>query len=1187
MSVLRMNRSEYSYLDLTVMPFLRRKVISSDAAILFDEDITKVLWANAVGTELFGGNGIFGLLGLELSEKHSLVRQLKNAARQINDRDPVERGFRVARGLKSELMQGELTKTLLPNGEESLLLVFGAHGKSTKMREHELAVMAVDALDDFADAAAIVDEYGLVLASSAGFDTLDIDADTLETLIGVVAREDDRLVKRKIEIGSGHFAAAGLGRIRDTPGRFLIVIADTNDQPNEVDEDVVSSDPSQEPEMRGLLLDSHDDSEKDDFLETRADDGPLPPWLEEDEVIQEHSSIDAPITAEVEASKTASEPAPAFVRSDQEEASAPTPDRSDLISQQAKTKESGSLLDRWYFSDNTEKSISAKTEPPKDDQDTASNNKQKPEADVFKTSASLEQETNNEEENTKPIFDPTLPDLPALAANDASEAEGDIIERNELTPSDEAPVVSETPFQQPRRFAFSIDRFQVIKSVSPELAAAVGEHSGNILDKHWKAISKERGFDENDAILSVLEKADTWSGKSVLWPVDETDMVVPVDLAALPVFDRERNFDGFRGFGVIRMDDAIVDPNGLGFQIAAETAPDELAKDTDAKTSQSDIDDDSAFARPVWGTNLDAEDREELSSGHIEEEAKAPTSDSWQQPKADNVFQLSSGRKPVNSENRNIEPAVDDGSDEQLSGKEQRAFSEISRSLIEKTQSEDISGDEAELAPSPENSPLASAPLLETLPVPLFVYRADKTLFANDALLKLTGYASTQEIADAGGIEALLSDRNALNTSDAKGMKLIKKDGAKIDIRSRLTSISWEDDKALCLTFAEILGGPVEEKAALDMIRVSELENILETAADGILVIDQDGKIESLNASGEALFGLEQKSVIGKSFGKLFATESRQALETYIRDLNAPGVSGVMNQGQQVIGVEAGGGLIPLFATLGRVGNSNRYCAVLRDLTEWKKNEEELVEAKRNAETASEQKSEFLSRISHEIREPLTAIIGFSDVMIEERFGKIDNERYREYLKDINRSGIHVLDLVNDLLDISKIEAGKLELSYEAVDLNQLAAETVALLQPQANNKRILIRTSLSRAVPKVVADARSVRQIILNLVSNAINHSPKNSQVIVSTTFEANSEVGLRIRDTGEGMSEEEIQRALQPFTQVGSSNKAGHTGSGLGLPLTKALIEANRAYFELESTPGEGTIAHIQFPSQRVLAD
>jgi signal transduction histidine kinase len=306
-----------------------------------------------------------------------------------------------------------------------------------------------------------------------------------------------------------------------------------------------------------------------------------------------------------------------------------------------------------------------------------------------------------------------------------------------------------------------------------------------------------------------------------------------------------------------------------------------------------------------------------------------------------------------------------------------------------------------------------------------------------------------------------------------------------------------------------------------------------------------------------------------------------------MRELKEPGVAGLINNGREVIGLHAKGGLIPLFVTLGRMGNEEKFCAVLRDMTPWKKAEEELVSARRAAETASEQKSDFLARVSHEIRTPLNAIIGFSDVMIEERFGPIGNERYRGYLRDINRSGVHVLDLINDLLDISKIEAGKMELSYEAVDLNQLVAETVALLQPQANGERIIIRTSLSRAVPRVVADARSIRQIILNLVSNAIKFTPANGQVIISTVYEGNGEVVMRVRDTGRGMSDREIEQAMKPFHQINVMDEKRGQGTGLGLPLTKALVEANRAYFDLESTPGEGTIAHVHFPTQRVLAD
>ena len=260
---------------------------------------------------------------------------------------------------------------------------------------------------------------------------------------------------------------------------------------------------------------------------------------------------------------------------------------------------------------------------------------------------------------------------------------------------------------------------------------------------------------------------------------------------------------------------------------------------------------------------------------------------------------------------------------------------------------------------------------------------------------------------------------------------------------------------------------------------------------------------------------------------------------------------------------------------------------MLRDITHWKKAEEDLVAARRQAELASDQKTDFLAKISHEIRTPLNAIIGFSEIMLEERFGKIAIDRYREYLRDINRSGSHVLELVNDLLDISKIEAGKLELDFSEVKLNDIIAEGVALTQPQANRDHIIIRTSLSGAVPPVVADPRSVRQIILNLVSNAIKYTKSGGQVIVSTVFEETGEVVLRVRDTGIGMSESEITTALMPFRRVQTIAHHQGEGTGLGLPLTKALVEANRAQFSIESTPGEGTLVEIYFPSTRVLTE
>jgi PAS domain S-box-containing protein len=343
-----------------------------------------------------------------------------------------------------------------------------------------------------------------------------------------------------------------------------------------------------------------------------------------------------------------------------------------------------------------------------------------------------------------------------------------------------------------------------------------------------------------------------------------------------------------------------------------------------------------------------------------------------------------------------------------------------------------------------------------------------------------------------------------------------------------------------------------------------------------------------MNRSAEALFGFDSGEIEGRNFTTLFAPESHRAAMDYLDGLASNGVASVLNDGREMIGRVREGGLIPLFMTLGRVAESGeKFCAVFRDITQWKRAEEELVHARRQAERASSAKSEFLAKISHEIRTPLNSIIGFAEVMIEERLGPIANERYREYLRDIHTSGGHLVSLINDLLDLSKIEAGKLELSFGSVDLNELASQSMALMQPQANRDRIIIRTALTPGLPPVVADARSIRQIVLNLLSNSIRFTPPGGQVIVSTTLTEDGEVHLRVRDTGVGMSEAEIRTALEPFRQIttGGREKAG--GTGLGLPLTKALVEANRATFSIKSTVNAGTLVEIAFPSPRVLAE
>ena len=175
--------------------------------------------------------------------------------------------------------------------------------------------------------------------------------------------------------------------------------------------------------------------------------------------------------------------------------------------------------------------------------------------------------------------------------------------------------------------------------------------------------------------------------------------------------------------------------------------------------------------------------------------------------------------------------------------------------------------------------------------------------------------------------------------------------------------------------------------------------------------------------------------------------------------------------------------------------------------------------AKRLKATAA--KNEFLTKVSHEIRTPLNTITGFAEVIMAERFGPVGNERYREYVKDIHAAGTHLVALLNDLVDLSRIESGKAELNFANISLNALTQQCVGIMQPQANKARIIIRTALTPALPHVVADERSMRQIVLNLLSNSIRLTGPGGQVIVSTAYSDSREAVLRVRDTGTGMSE------------------------------------------------------------------
>jgi len=773
------------------------------------------------------------------------------------------------------------------------------------------------------------------------------------------------------------------------------------------------------------------------------------------------------------------------------------------------------------------------------------------------------------------IAEARLSEMPHVAAEEVAAEENvetDEEPREEISPAEESlptletasattePVKATEPAPLPRRFVWQTDAEGRFTSVSPELAAVVGELPAAIVGLDWNEAGAQLDIDGTTAVAEAVARRDTWSGVSVHWPIEGSELVRPVDLAALPAFDRERRFLGYRGFGVFR------DPTPRPAK-----APAPVREEPPAITS-----------KPL----------EKAEPGVLPRFAEpAPKVRMQFGKRTEKIVPLHKPETPRPS----------------LTPVERSAFREIAKAIGARMQRVNVPAPGKTNEPTPPPAPVqALVPIrsfpggeraiLDRLPVGVVVHRGGHILYANRAVLEWTGTASVNELAD-GGLERLFANGQGFadETGESSRPVALRGPGATtIPVDARLISATWDGETALVYFLSRASVADHERLEATELAlrdaeaSTREMRAILDTATDGVALLDREGHVLGMNRSAEALFGFDSGEIEGRNFTVLFAPESHRAALDYLDGLASNGVASVLNDGREVIGRVREGGLIPLFMTLGRVGDhGEKFCAVFRDITQWKRAEEELVQARRQAERANSAKSEFLAKISHEIRTPLNAIIGFAEVMMEERLGPVANERYREYLKDIHTSGEHLISLVNDLLDLSKIEAGKLDLVFSSVDLNEIASQSMALMQPQANRERIIIRTALSTDLPPVVADARSIRQIVLNLLSNSIRFTPPGGQVIVSTTLTDDGEVHLRVRDTGIGMTEAEIKTALEPFRQVATTGRGKEGGTGLGLPLTKALAEANRASFSIKSTKNAGTLVEIAFPSTRVLAE
>ncbi|SER94644.1 PAS domain-containing sensor histidine kinase [Rhizobium sp. NFR03] len=1344
----------YPFIDIAVHERVRDHFARGDAAILFAPDLSRVLWSNGEGAALFGLASIYDFLDGGLTGGSSAAsvafRQLQSTARQLREPGETRRFLmRISAGFQSVTVNAELALIDVRAGERAILFTAPRLASSRTGRAVPLAETAARMISGFDDPdthMAVLDGAGAVLASSPQFPALGMTQQTLLSLVEAVDRDSDWLLKRPVPTGKGTLPAA-IGKVSADPALHLLFAVETIlghmdatsefSVPVETAASVVAVETLAPTEAAHVEMDDAS-AEIDEPAFQTSDD------------------VDAASNASLNDIESDAEENLAAATEDE----APLDETPDVGEEHTGPEEAALTVDEADV----------------------------PDADVHDGVDEPEPSGADEEQAFSEVVDAVSEEVVVTDGLPVEpRPEVDAIDSGDIAPVEPAAFAFD-PAMRSIRFVWKIGADGRFSEISREFALAVGPQAADVLGRSFADLAVQFALDPDGTIVELLNRRDTWSGKTVLWPVEGEALSVPVDLAALPTYSRNREFDGFRGFGIVRVSDAVADPSARGLNLAAlpDVADDgeqdehafiELPEETPAlpeedivgDTRRETLEDDGVFfvatdddvsvadeipanetvtddldhpsedglprdpfmgerpalklvetpsrqhsdkvvqiddarpastetltrseqaafreiarqltttfgkraeppdsaaegeaeageqaaADPATAAEYDVQPEEpvaEVTVGETSDEASQDTAADAEEPEAtsaDPVSPLAGGLADEDTpadaaehdEDADDEEAVAEPEDlpvDDVPAAEAETASVSEIRLDEKTQ--DSEAAENEMFESDDGAGdkdvVLSPAMIDRLEGAVLIHSGDELYHANAAFLELTGYQTLQDLRVEGGIDALFvgEDEGILDVPPG-AMMMIRNDGRLVPVTARLQAMRFEEKGValmMSLALVEIPPGDVslgegaddlppeggiaadaaashaeaseaadrgwssiadqaaiaEAEARVEALRIEteELRSILETATDGVVVMGSDGDIRSLNRSANALFNYNDADVIGKPFATLFAHESQRAVMDYLAGLAGHGVASVLNDGREVIGREASGGFIPLFMTMGRLSSSSGYCAVIRDITQWKRTEEELRSAKRAAETANAHKTDFLARVSHEIRTPLNAIIGFSDMMASEHFGPIGSARYIEYASDIGRSGRHVLDIVNDLLDISKIEAGEMELEFAAVEINEAVSEAVSLVQPQANAQRVIIRTSLSTSVPNVVADNRSIKQIALNILANAIRFTPAGGQIVVSTAYEANGSVMLRIRDTGIGMTRTELEQAMKPFRQVTTGTRMRGEGTGLGLPLTKAMAEANRALFAINSAPNEGTLVEITFPSQRVLAN
>lgn len=361
------------------------------------------------------------------------------------------------------------------------------------------------------------------------------------------------------------------------------------------------------------------------------------------------------------------------------------------------------------------------------------------------------------------------------------------------------------------------------------------------------------------------------------------------------------------------------------------------------------------------------------------------------------------------------------------------------------------------------------------------------------------------------------------------------------------------------------------------------LTSIFDVSEIGIVVTDHNRRIVKVNDSFVRIYGWERDELMGHDIVDIIeAGEQEQARRNYDEFIG----SGIRSSGEMRLMRRDGSIANALFTTATLELSQRRRFQVttVMDITLRKQMEVSLRLAKEQADAANHAKSAFLANMSHELRTPLNAIIGFSEMMVKETFGPLGHAKYQEYLGDIHMSARHLLEIINEVLDMSKIEAGRVELDEQEIDVGALINSVIRIMASRAFSSGLEIQEQIAPGMPLLYADPRLVRQILINLVTNAVKYSRRSGDIQVSAALTDKGEVRITVADQGVGIPKERIKEAMEPFGQIHDPTRSqAFQGTGLGLPLAKAMAEMHDGVLLLESDVGKGTTVTITFPRRR----